>query len=338
MIICKFHQFVNEKVGVAIPSLRYVDIIFDTVKENLIEFLNSDETILNKDVVIDDVFDVAFDDLQTYVKFPVVGIELNIDFSKTKDDKWSVGGAANPFGHKNWKKYSRISDSFIEDVNHGIILKIDINIDVNEGFKDVDLLDDDIRSTIWHECNHLYEKYNRFLNLGGSVLSRALKTALSWSDANRWGIKKEIFKFWNKHFLYYIYVSEPYEINARVQELGYFVIKYGFDSIKDNDNYKYARYLRDFNSGAFISDLQEEILKYYDEENVDYIFNRLKNMFISEYKKTLKENNETPTINLSKLEKMSFYEFVEFFEKRFNKSGDGFIRRISKLKTLDEKI
>lgn len=347
MIICKFQQFVNEKVGVAIPSTKYTGIISDKVKGMLSEFLLSDDKSLSEDVIIDsvDIFSVIqMMDLEAYRKFPVVGIELLLDFNKVnsidtqKGGDWSVGGAANPFGHRNWKSYSRLSEPIIEDSDHGIIIKVDISIDITKKFKDVELLDDDINSTIWHELNHLYEKYNRFLNIGGRVLNRSLKTALSYSDYNSWKIKKEIFTFWNRNFLYYIYLSEPYEINARVQELAYYVIKYGFDYIKDKDDFDYARKLKEFNSDTFISELMSVISEHYSEQESEYIMNRLKRMFISEYKKTLSENNETPTINLSKIEKMSFEEFINFFQRRFNISGDRFFRRISKLSSLNEKV
>ena len=347
MIIKNFSNYVVEKVGLAMPSIRYTDLLYDKVKSEFLTFLKEQENVLSDDIEIGpDEIKELISNLDEYRRFPVVGIELFIDFKKVDQIKsseptdWSVGGAATPFGHKNWKSYSRLSEPIMVNVEHGIILKIDISINVIKGFSSdrIGELEDDIKSTIFHEFNHLYEKYNRFLNIKGKVLDRSLNVALSYADENRWKVKKEIFKYWYKYFLYNIYVSEPYEINARVQELAYYVLKNGFGGIENSRIWKYAIELRDFDTEEFISSLSQIIIRHYGEENVDYIMNRLKRMFLSEYKRILSDEKLPSRINIESLEKMSFESFMKYFENRFNKSGDKFIKKIGKLKSLDEKV
>lgn len=347
MTIKKFSNYIVEKVGLATASIRYTDLLYEKVNSELITFVNEKETILRDDLEIGpgEIKDLILN-LEEYKNFPVVGIELFIDFKKVKNINssepvdWSVGGAATPFGHRNWKSYSRLSEPLMVNVEHGIILKLDISVDLKIGFSPdrIGELEDEIKSTIFHEMNHLYEKYNRFLNIKGRVLDRSLNIALSYADQNRWKVKTEIFKYWYKYFLYNIYVSEPYEVNARVQELAYFVLKKGFNVVENNRIWKYAIELRDFDADEFILGLSEIIIRNYGEENVDFILERLKKMFLSEYKRILQEEKLPSRINIEALQKMSFRQFMVYFQNRFNKSGDRFIRKIGKLKSLDEKI
>lgn len=340
-----FYQFIYEKVGVNLTSLKYVETISDSVKERLKSFLQEPSRNIEEILKIEpDKIKNIIGSLDDYKKFPVASIEVLLNFNKTNknsDEKnWSVGGGAFPFGHKNWKAYSRKTEPIFTDLEFGIIIKLEVSINIFKSFpvSDIDLLNDDINSTIWHECNHLYDTYNRFLNEKGKVLDRALKISLSYIDQNRWKIKKEIFDFWSSEFIYLIYISEPYEINARVQELAYYVIKYGFDSIKDKQDYLLAKNLKEFKSDNFIEELVNKIETVYPPENTEYILSRLKKMLLSEYKRALIMNKEKPTLDISRLEKLNFNEFVKFFEKRFNISGDRFFRKIIKLNYLDEKV
>lgn len=340
-----FYQFIQEKVGVNLTSLKYVDIISEEVKERLKSFLQESSSNIFETIKIDsNKIKDAIGGLDDYKKFPVASIEVSVNFNKTNknnpEKNWSVGGGAFPFGHKNWKQYSRKTDSILTDLDFGIIIKLEVSIDIWKSFpiNEINLLNDEINSTIWHECNHLYDAYNRFLNKKGKVLDRALKISLSYIDQNRWKIKKEIFEFWSNDFIYLIYISEPYEINARVQELAYYVIKYGFDSIKDKQDYLLAKNLKEFKSDEFIKKLVDIIQTVYPPENTEYILSRLKKMLLSEYKRALIMNKEKPTLDISKLEKLNFNDFIKFFEKRFNNSGDRFFKKIIKLNYLDEKV
>jgi hypothetical protein len=84
--------------------------------------------------------------------------------------------------------------------------------------------------------------------------------------------------------------------------------------------------------------LQEPVSIIFETIKIDYILSRLKKMLLSEYKRALIMNKEKPTLDISKLEKLNFNEFIKFFEKRFNNSGDRFFKKIIKLNYLDEKV
>jgi hypothetical protein len=181
--------------------------------------------------------------------------------------------------------------------------------------------------------------YNRFKNLKGRVIDRSMSISLSYLDKNIWKIKSEIFNFWDVNFTYLIYRSDKSEMNANVQESAYIVGKYNFDKVLKSEIWKMANKLKNFNKEEFIIDLEEEIKNYYNEDQVDFIKDRLKRMTIKIYKDNLKEFKEKPNINIQNLENSSFDKFIEFFEKRFNKSGDLLKRKIIKLKSIeDEKV
>lgn len=323
--IKSYNTIVNERLGISTPSIKWCDIIVNHILELISNSKNiSEEVIINSKEIVDNI------SLEEYKKFPVNSIELDLNFKKIKSiDKIYVSGGAYPFGHKNWKSYSRLTDSIIK-TDFGIILKMYISIDIPTDYKQEELIDE-INSTVWHELNHLYEFYNRFLNIKGSVINRSVNISLSYSNSNRWKIKNEIFHFWHSEFLYLIYISEPYEMNANVQECAYFINKYGFDYLKKTRIYKETLSLKEFNTDKFISNLKDKILEFYEEDKVDYVINRLKMMFVSEYEKNINKYKEETIYDLEKMKKMNYIDFIKIFEKRFNKSGDKVYKKLIKL-------
>ena len=341
-MILKFQSFINEKLGIAIPSIRYNQIILEKVEDVIIDFVNSNKNNLENEIKIErNELSSFFGSLEEYMKFPINEIKLLIDLKKFKKSyeskKFYCGGGAFSFGHKNWKNYSRVVDT--DENTKGLNIILLITLEIEKGYSYNEDVKSEIESTIWHETNHLYEMYNRFKNLKGRVIDRSMSISLSYLDKNIWKIKSEIFNFWDVNFTYLIYRSDKSEMNANVQESAYIVGKYNFDKVLKSEIWKMANKLKNFNKEEFIIDLEEEIKNYYNEDQVDFIKDRLKRMTIKIYKDNLKEFKEKPNINIQNLENSSFDKFIEFFEKRFNKSGDLLKRKIIKLKSIeDEKV
>jgi len=357
MRISTFSEFnkVNESVGIAIPSVMYSDLIYNKVENEFTEFKKSSEKISEKKI------EIKYREVkpyirsrQEYTKFPVVGITVNLTFEKIstgtfnkkywsveeKKKKHALGGWASNFGHRNWTNYSKKVEPIKMLTDHGIIIDLGIDITITEDYNIGTYkvkFDDDLGRVIWHELNHLYEDYNRMLSMKGPLHKRKANIALSFTDENNWNIKKDIFDFWQSELLYYIYASEPYEINAQVQEVGHFLQKYGPKKISKSQAYQNADYMQKFNDEEFIEKLELKISEYYPDD-VEYIKDRLRKMWISNYEKKLKEFGEKSLINLGYLKTTTCDEFVKYFGIRLNELGENFKRRILKTASQYEEI
>ena len=179
MKMLKFNEFILEKLGVAESSLIFVDFISSRIKQRFKHFMSKED-----EKELDYVENIGFNsiekyitDIELYKKFPVVGFDLKYNFVKYSDFDFdkdfprlskisnvSVGGGAQSFGNRNWKSYTRLSDPYL-GADVGIILFLEIDIHVNSDEFDIDdeidldLLQEGINSTLYHELNHFYEMY-----------------------------------------------------------------------------------------------------------------------------------------------------------------------------------
>lgn len=373
MGINNFKNFeLNEKAGVAESTTFYVEPIFNKTWSEFLDFYQGDDKKSSRDLTINyneirpnlDLRSAS--DRITYGQFPVVGVELNLVFKKLTMEEfgksyryslaklkksgktltYAVGGFAVNFGHKNWSGYSRLAPPVKQVADHGIVLNLGVSIDLAPNFN-IGLyrnkIQDQIEEVIWHELNHLYEYYNRVLVQSGKITSRGPSHAITAADVNKWGIPKDIYDNWLHGFTYYLYCSEPHELNAQVQEASFWVMKYGFSKIQKTSAWKMADRMQKFSAETFLKGLDEEIEKYVsgkDEVTTALrpggvlshpLKERLKNMWIQQYEKSLKTYNETPSIPLEALMKMKCDEFIGYFQKRINKSGDYLKKKLSKL-------
>jgi hypothetical protein len=348
MRIHTFNNFpTNEKLGISIPSILYSDIIFSKTWGHFWDFYYSDQNKF-EDRIIVPYRKPSILDRELYTRFPVVGMGLNLTFNRNKNfDKqfgkgrdYYVGGSAMKFGNKNWEGYTKLAKPVKMTSDHGVFIECGISIDLSNRFhedKQEYALRDSINEAVWHELNHLYEFYQRVLNVSGKpVRNRSPKLSIQLTGSNKWGIPNSIFTHWNSNFSHYIYVSEPIELNARVQEAGYHAYTNGFDTVYKTDAWEDALYLSKFNADEFIKSLNSKIEEYTtDSDGVDFIKEKLKKMWLSEYEKALLTTGETPTINLRKLKRESCDDFIKSFESRFINGGKYLIKKIGKLIDID---
>jgi len=350
--IKRFNNFqINEKVGVAEPTLFYTEPMFNKVFYDFMEFYQSDKRKEKKMETINySTIKPYIIDTDIYSKFPVIGIEIELDFNKMTVDEFdksyrrikkkrrpfAMGGYASGFGHRNWTGYTRLANPIKRVTDHGIILSCSIGIDISplfdiQSYKKV--FKDYLDGTIWHELNHLYDSYNRLLSHASPH-----KVSITHADYNRWGILKNIYDYWSWNFAFHLYDSEPHELNAVVQEVASMVSKYGFGILKKTEQWENAVKMSNFSSEEFLNGLDKVILeniKDADESTLSYVKNRLKKMWVSEYIKMLKFNGEEPTIPLNRIQQMDCDSFVEFFQKRINNAGETLKRRMGKLYSFE---
>jgi len=358
MIVKRFKEFsLLEKLGLSIPSVCYADSIYESALNMLLVSiaLNKNEANLNY-IIEPDKFINCINNKKDYLDFPVVKIQIDLNIKVDKrlneeEIKHAIGGLAYRFGNKNWKYYSKKVKSEIEDLDFGIIphMGLDIFISENYKIKDNKTFEDDLKEVIWHELNHLYEFYNRIKIGKGPLWSRMPKLSISYSDKNKWGIPNKIYNYWSENFVFLFYLSEPYEVNAQVQEASYFAIKYGMDELRKTKAWEYSKIMADFNPNDFIEKLDSLIKEYIDENPEEKtalysgvlskpIKERLKSMWLSIYKKTVDELKETPKIDINKLEKSNCDFFVKYMTKKLiNPAGNKMISKLAKLYDISKK-
>lgn len=354
MNIFNFEKFsINEKLGVAESTLFYVETIYNHTINEFKNFIESGENKLDDNINIPyRRFYRDIKDREKYSKFPVVGISLNLEFEKisgylfkkkypktSKIKKFAVGGWASRFGHINWSGYSKVVNPIKSVTDHGIIIDIGIFLSISKEFKiekEIDNLSDDINEAIWHELNHSYEYYNRLKGGVGPIYKRSPKLAITYADINKWKISKKIYDFWRNNFIYYIYASEKHEINAQVQEAAYHVSKYGIKSLYNTNAWESAKYMESFDPDDFIHNLDEVIES--EGKDIDGVKDRLKKMWLSQYRDFVEKEKEEHSINDKMIEHLNFNQFIYLMARRLNKRGKDFKNKLSKLYEFDPSV
>lgn len=301
-----------------------------------------------------------------YPEFPVVGFEVILNFKKFAAKTYSknygnvgapvsTGGYASGFGHKNWKNYSKIVNPVRKISDVGLIIQIGIEIDfdkLNFNIEDEshkNELIEQIGSTIYHELNHSFEHYKRTIRthkrdeIRKPIYDRSFNTSITYAENNRWKFAKPIWNLWSRKFLFYTYISESHELNANVQEIYYYIKKFPEKNIKDFRIYQMADYMEKFDSDKFYNELLDEIKKHnwkdisgnfllFGVRDADQIADKLKEMWVTVYKKEVEEQKAKPMISFSTLDKMSCLDFIRYWGKRFNENGKYLKRKIGAIK------
>jgi len=356
MGIFSFNKFINEKLGVSRPSILFSGILISRINGIFDEFLHSGINTYSKTAEINyrTLNSYTNTNSTTYLDFPVSKFEIQLNFKKLTNKQFlkkypsfkgianiATGGSANYFGNKNWSNYSRIISPIKQISDHGLIINIRIDIDINEDFKFTDKKDferyqDDIGSTVYHELNHSYESYKRVINSKSKSIRpeyRTYDTTLSWSK-NTLKFPKTIYKKWYE-FTYFLYISEHHETRANIQELYYYIKKHPEKNLSDFRIYKKAIEMCNFKGKDFYKELINKISEYEpykgDEQN---IANRIKNMWVDDYKKQCDTQKVNPIISISYLKNIDCKEFLIYWQKRINKSGEEIKRKAHKLKAI----
>lgn len=265
----------------------------------------------------------------------------NDEINKEINKKFFVGGYAMGFGNKNWTKYSRITNPIRLRDDHGIAVYTGYSIDIdNESYDlnneyEYNLLERDIKGTIVHELNHSYESYYRiFSKQPGSARDKSLSVDITFADENKWNFNKDIFKYWSLRFAYLTYIGETHEMNANIQEVGFYMKEYGVDILKTCNNYLFYQRMRSFKAEEFIKSFSEYIKTKGGTyaKDPELVIERLKKMWVAVYKDNIEKSKNKPVISISTLENMSLIEFLKYWEVIFNKRGDYVIKKMLILK------
>ena len=227
--IKKINNLINEKHHVNQDVRHLTNLIYNKI------YQLSSNLIRNKEIVIENL------------------LQDNYSRIKFKNDKIIV---------KLGKNWGSINEPII---NNDVIENLTINLSISLSDKEISqkkLINNKVKETINHECQHIIEFYH-----SDGVLSK------SWDFHKR--LKEHERKFNNKEWLdicYFFYLSEQHEMRSRVSQ-SLEILKNGGDLLNSNV-YKDLDFLSKLDSGILISKMN----KYDDFEII--LFDFVKNVLL----------------------------------------------------------
>jgi hypothetical protein len=331
-------KLIKEELGVSRASLAYANFIYQTLEPRAVQFMElrnkSQEKIIINLKDISRIYQSSMDD---YIELPVEKIE--IDFVCTKIPKsheliFTSSGSFNPIDDKSFEgSYLKepsleLPKYVLEEITQTVVVKFSFNFkissDLTDEFKDNAL--HDLRDTIFHECNHLFESYKR-----AESGVKQFNSSLSWVGGRNYNVNRKIYQIWQE-FLDLIYYSEPYEINAKSQESISKTSIMTFEEFKKTKYWLDSVVMKNFNSELYIDKLLSKI-KEVNPEKTKSILNNLYKWFITDYYKWMKIHGDSPAKYIEN--STGLFDLVKKFERRINNAGNKLQRNYMRLYTLD---
>ena len=332
-------KLIKEDLGVSRAALAYTNLIYSKVEPTVKQFLENKKS-LEYDVVIRPeemtyIYQASMDD---FIDLPIEMIRLKIKFKnypkRESSVPFSTGGAADTIqkkyiGGSYLKKPSfELPKYVLEEIDNVVVAKMELSVNLMKGYNDSmeESILLDLRDTITHECNHIYEFYKR-----AESGAKSINVTLSYAGSKNFNIKSEIFKVWEE-FLNYVYNSEPYEINAKTQEAYSLRSRMSFDEFKNTNNWKMVYELKNFNAEEYFSKLLDSIEQNSPGKEVS-ILNNLYKWFLTDYYKWMKSHGEQPQKFIENSKHLM--DLIQKFEPRINKAGEVLRRRYTRLYAIE---
>lgn len=332
-------RLLSEELGVARATIPFVNLVYSVLEPKVNEFIKGNDKKMSEDIVINfkDFKYIYRESVDDFLEFPVEEIIIKFTMDKLRRDKfefkYSSGGGAHQIDFKKedgsyLKKPSpNLPKYLLDEVNKTIVAKFDFNGYVNQDFE-YEMKDElyfDLRDTIMHEFNHIYEFYNKNLNNAGLV-----DTTLSYAGSKNYNVPKQIFNVWST-FLYFVYYSEPYEMRAMSQEAYSKRLRMTFDEFKETKYWKAAKMMENFDANKLFDTLMERI----NEHNPEYlvpIMNRLFKWFLRDYYAGVKTFGNEPKKYITNSKHL--LDLMVRFQPRIRMAGRKLQRNYSRLYTL----
>lgn len=330
---------IKEDLGVSRASLAYSNLIYQVLEPYALDFISKRKPLSYKIIIGPDVISQVYQSsMDDFIDLPVETIEINFScrhIPKGKiENRFTSGGKFESIGKKSFggsylKQPSlELPKYILEEITQTIYVKFEIYFDLGKEFTD-DLQDEslyDLRDTILHECNHLFESYKR-----AESGAKEINVTLSWVGGKNYNVNKEIFKIYQE-FLDLIYYSEPYEVNAKSQEALSKTSRMSFDEFKKTKFWRDSEIMKNFNADLLFERLVDKIMDLSPNRALS-IVNNLYKWFISDYYKWSKIYEKTPSKSIENTK--GLLDLMKLFQKRINKAGEKLQRNFARLYTLE---
>lgn len=340
-----------ERMGIAESSLVIndflTDYVFEVFEENFKDLTLKDNFQYKK--IID--YRAFKGQVKILDEFPLRKVDLTINIKRLNNDwilggsnkNYDIGASAYPFD-KNLTKKDDIDD-LLSDIenddtgyslmlpkgtfkNEGIQFKIDIEFSLKPNFKLSHFFKLELKATISHELNHIYEMYQRldtedarFSETFGSMVNYNIPTYI-WQDF--------------KKFCSLIYMSDSSEVNARIQEslvfirAGYKITKLPF--------YRPMISMIKFDPKRWSYKIRKTIKE--ETTNDQMTSRKLMRAFKKYYMNNLSKQSEKSLFDLKKMDKCiestDLEGFFRLFEPFIKKAGEKLKKGVLRLHSYND--
>ena len=333
------YKLLTEDLGVSRATLAYTNIIYETVKDKLLESIRNDRNV-NETITIGlkDLFKVYKNDVEDFIELPIEKIVIKFSYNKLEDNVYPEGFVTMAFADmigegsqlKSPSRYipKEIADEIDQTLIAGFEFNFNVNKDINE--EQIDELFYDLRDAVTHECNHMYEYYNREIS-GAKELDTTLSFMKRPYEMFGDKIREDVLQIW-KLFLNLLYVSEPYEVRAMSQEAYSKRLRMPFEKFKETKYWDYSNRMIDFDAQDYydyIIDLMGDLPK---EEQTE-ILNTIHEYFIAYYEFSKKTIYQNP-LNKKIVNTKNIMDIMKYFQPQINKSGKKLQRNFMRLYAL----
>jgi len=333
----------NESLGVNESAIEYTNFIYNLLEPIAIEMVaTGNKSVEEIDIDAKNLIKFIKEDPETFKELPIEELELDLAYIPTKseligDKPFAVGGGYyDLLDEENGGSYM-IDSSFIipkdilQDVPKTIHAKLQFEIYVNPSFDETmvgDLLFD-LRDTITHEVNHLYESYKRWENTGiGS--NNLVKSFAGTKNVNT---PKVIFEVYTK-FLNFLYYSQPWEINANVQEAFSKISRMTFDEFKKTNQWEIANDMENYSADILFDELVKTA-ENKDPDTVNYHIKNLHKFYLKQYKKYNKAYKEADDIKDTIYKTKNLLELFKKYERIINSAGKKLKKNYMRLYSIE---
>lgn len=345
----QFGKLLNEAKGVNEASIEYVNLLYKIIEPKVIEMISVGKNDTDEFYVEGaEILKKFRNNLDTYYEFPIEYLDVDLIFKVTKKKPengltFSTGGAAYPVTlDSSGGSYLKEPDEdlpvkVLKNVDKTIYAKFEFEVYINIefDFSQMNELLFDLRDTITHELNHMYEFYNRVQKTPPSEVS----LAKSFAGGKNVNTPKQIFRVYAK-FLDYLYYSEPWEINANVQEAYSKILRMSWEDFKKTKQYKIAEDMENYSGEKMFDELYNATMERSPEAVLFHIRN-LHKFYLKQYLEYIaaergeKIKNEEELLRDEVFKTKNILELFKKFETRINNAGKKLKRNYARLMTIE---
>jgi hypothetical protein len=333
------YKLLTEDLGVSRASIAYGNIIYDVISEKVIESIkltkNIDETIT---IGLKDLYHVYKNSIDDFIEFPIERIIIKYTYERLDDNPNPEGFSTTAFAEmigegsqlKTPNKY--IPKEILNEIGQTLVAGFEFNVEVNNDISDTDIdeLLYDLRDAITHECNHMYEYYNRAIG-GAKELDTTLSFMKKPLDMIKVDVPEEVLMVW-RLFLNLLYISEPYEVRAMSQEAYSKRLRMDFEKFKETKYWDYSVRMVDFGAKEYY-DYIINLIKDLPVEKQKEILTTLHDYFIAYYEFSKKMIYNNP-LNKKIINTTDILGLMKYFQPQINKSGKKLQRNFMRLYSL----
>jgi hypothetical protein len=341
-------KLLNEVKGFAVPTIPYINMTYNVIEEYFYVML-AEQKSQKEEIIIDlhEIIPLAKNNLDDFIDFPIEEIFIDFKFTASKKEMgadgktYSSGGGAYAITEDEDKEdgsylvepSSELPLKVLKEVDKVLRAKFDFEVIIYRNFdeSEIDEILFDLRDTITHEYNHLYEFYKKWENMG----ERKMTLSKSFAGSQNVNTPKKIFRKYEE-FLYMMYYSEPWEINANVQEALSKVLRMSFEEFKNTKQWEWANKMESFDANRFYDELVS-ITNERSPEAVDYHIRNLHKFYLKQhYEYDLAYlGDEAKSLNDDVYKTKNLLDLFKRYQKRINNAGIKLKRNYMRLYTID---